>query len=503
VSNGFPRPNRRRVLMMGGAALAAAGAGAYMFYPREIKASGPVKFDKELAIPPLEKGRMVAGERVFDLSIRNGSTVFFEGIRTETMGINADYLAPVLRLRVGEKTRFNVTNTLDEPSTLHWHGFHLPAAAAGGPHQTINPGETWSPGFTITGKASTMWFHSHMMQKTAQQVWAGLAGMVIIDDDEADALDLPREYGVDDIPVVLQDRRFTPEGQMPYILDMPSRMHGMIGNFPMVNGTIGGVFGATTTLVRLRLLNGSNASIYNLRFSDGRTFMQIATDGGLLPAPVRASSLRLAPGERAEIVIDMSDGRTARLINRGNAGGAGSGGGMMGRGGMMGGMGQSMPDFAFFEIRPRKRLRSSPPLPAKLADLPAPNPAPAVRTRRFLLEMGMMGAGFSINGRAMDMNVINEVVKAGETEIWEVTATGMLAHPFHVHNTQFRILDRNGQPPSPAEAGLKDTVLVHPGELVRILVRFDTYRDDRLPYMYHCHILEHEDAGMMGQFTVV
>jgi len=485
-----PNIIRRRMLLMGGVALGVAGLVGYQFWPRAIRASGPIRFDKLLAIPPLEKGRMQNGTRVFDLTLKRGSTVFFEGIRTESMGINADYLAPVLRLRAGERTRFNVTNDLGEDSTLHWHGFSLPAAADGGPHQVIRPGETWSPEFTIAGKAATMWFHSHMFHKTAEQVWAGLAGMAIIDDEESDLLTLPRNYGVDDIPVVLQDRLFTPAGQMPYIPDLRARMQGMIGNFPMVNGTIGAVFPASTTLLRMRLLNGSNASIYNLRFDDGRSFLQVATDGGFLPAPVRRSGLRLAPGERAEIVVDLSDGQVARLVNRG----VDTGGGMMGGG---------LPDFTFLEIQPKKLQVPSAALPDRLTTLPAVDPSRAVNTRRFRLEMGMMGSGLAINGQPMRMDVINEVVKVDQPEIWEITSNGMLAHPFHVHGTQFRILDRNGQPPMPGEAGLKDTVLVNPGEVVRILVKFEKYTDATNPYMYHCHILEHEDGGMMGQFTVV
>jgi len=358
----------------------------------------------------------------------------------------------------------------------------------GGPHQQIEDGELWSPQFKITDKAATMWFHSHMFHGTANQVWAGIAGMALIDDDESDGLDLPRDYGVDDIPVVLQDRGFLTNGQMPYNPGMQARMMGMIGNFPLVNGVIAPYLDVTTSLVRLRILNGSNASIYQLQFSDGREFSQIASDGGLLVAPARMTQLQLAPGERAEIVVDVTGGKTFRLVNNPAA-----------RGGMMGGA----PAFSFLEIRPAATLAPTTPLPATLANLPAPDITAVKRVRKFELQMGMMGSSFRINGREMKMDVVNEVVKVGEAEIWEISSNGMLPHPFHVHNTQYRVLSRNGRPPAPNEAGLKDTVVVNPGEVVRILVRFDTYTDAERPYMYHCHILEHEDGGMMGQFTVV
>jgi FtsP/CotA-like multicopper oxidase with cupredoxin domain len=482
--------SRRTLLMSGGAALGVAALGGYMLYPGQLMAASDLSHNKPLAIPAQDMGKMVDGVRVFDLGLQKGVSNFFDGLDTDTMGINGAYLGPVLRMRSGEDTRLNVTNNLGEASTLHWHGFNLPARMDGGPHQQIEDGETWSPQFPIRDKAATMWFHSHLFHGTATQVWAGVAGMAIIDDAESDALALPRDYGVDDIPVVLQDRGFRKNGQMPYRPGMQSRMMGMIGNFPIVNGVIAPYLDVTRTLVRLRILNGSNASIYQLQFSDGRAFDQIASDGGLLNAPAKMNRLQLAPGERAEIVVDVSGGKPFRLVNRPAS-----------RGGMMGGGGA--PAFSFLEIRPAGTLATSAQLPAKLASLPAPDTSAVKRTRKFELQMGMMGSGFRINGREMKMDVINEVVKKGEAEIWEVSSNGMLPHPFHVHNTQYRVLSRNGRPPAPNEAGLKDTVVVNPGEVVRILVRFDTYTDAKRPYMYHCHILEHEDGGMMGQFTVV
>ncbi len=497
--------SRRRFL--GGSAAAAAltalgGVAAWAAAGSDFRATAP------LAIPPLEPGRRDGPRRIFDLTIRDGVREFFPGYRTKTRGINADYLAPVLRMSKGDVVRMNVTNALDEDTTLHWHGFTLPAHADGGPHQVIAPGETWSPEFEVMQEASTMFFHSHLMGATARQVWQGIGGMIIVDDGAPPA-GLPAEYGVDDIPVVLQDRRFQLTGAMPYQESMHDRMAGMIGNYPVINGTIAPWLDVSRSRVRLRLLNASNGSIYNLVLSDDRPFHVVGSDGGLLAAPVRVSSLRLAPGERAEIVIELDPGQPLRLESVAATGPGPRRGGMMG-GGMMGGMGaEQTPVFTLLELRPAARLEPSPPLPARLApDLPAPDPAQARRTRPFLLEMGMgpsmmMGGGFTINGQAMDMNVINEVVKMGEAEIWRIGNAGPMAHPFHVHDTQFRILTRGGRAPAAHEAGLKDTVLVDPGEVVEILVRFDRYSDPDLPYMYHCHILEHEDGGMMGQFTVV
>lgn len=487
--------SRRSALKLGGAALALATVGGF-YATTTASYAGHPRVPRPLQIPPLDEGQMQDGVRVYDMQVQAGQAEFFEGLKTDTLGINGSYLGPTLRMKAGEVVRMNVANGLDETTTLHWHGFNLPARADGGPHQEIAPGAVWSPEFEVREKAATMWYHSHQFHKTADQVWGGLAGLVVIDDDESGALDLPDTYGVDDIPVVLQDRSFRRNGQMPYSSSMQSRMMGMIGDIPMVNGTVAPFFDVTTSLIRLRVLNGANASIYTLAFADGRTFSQISSDGGLLAAPAPMQSLRLAPGERADIVVDMSDGRVATLRSVASSGG---GGGMMG--GMMGGS----PSFDFLDLRPAASLTPSPALPARLAELPAASDSGVSKTRGFELQMSGMGpfASFKINGKSMSMDRIDEVVEKGVTEIWEVSNSSPMAHPFHVHNTQFRILDRNGRAPSPGEAGLKDTVLVNPQERVRILVRFDQYTDAERPYMYHCHILEHEDAGMMGQFTVV
>ena len=347
-----------------------------------------------------------------------------------------------------------------------------------------------------------MWFHAHLVHETAKHVWQGVAGMMIIDDSQSDALPLPRNYGVDDFALLLQDRRFTRDGQMPYAPTRQDRMQGFTGNVPLVNGTVAPFLEATTTLVRLRILNASNGSIYQLGFDDGRRFQMIASDGGLLAAPVPMTAILLAPAERAEIVVPVTPGSRAMLRARLQ-------GGMMG-GGMMGGAGGGAhaSTFDFLDLRGAAQLTPSPALPATLA---RPDPLPALEglpTRRFELEMSMgpamalFGGGFRINGKSMKMSRINETVKMGQPEIWEISNTSPMAHPFHIHDTQFHILDRNGQTPHPAEQGRKDTVLVNPRERVRILVQFDHYSDPKRPYMYHCHILEHEDAGMMGQFTV-
>ena len=461
-----------------------------------------------LAIPKLDQGIVEQGERVFRLSISAGRKEFAPGVVSPTIGVNAPYLGPTLEMRRGERVRLHVDNGLDEGATVHWHGFELPAAADGGPHQLIRPGARWSPSFEVRQRASLYWYHSHLHRGTGPQVYAGLAAPIYVRDDEEDALDLPSEYGVDDIPLIVQDRLLDNSGKLLYPHNMHAQMMGVRGDRIYVNGTHNAVFDARTGQLRLRILNGSNARFYDFSLSGGQTMQFIASDGGLLERPHPVRSLRLAPGERAQILVDLSEGRPLSLVatSPDNSMGmmGGDGGGMMG-GGMMGRRRDDTEmdePFRVLDIRPsRSSPRSN--LPLQLAALPALDPSLAVRTRRFVLDMGMMGGGMSINGASMDMNVINERVPVGQWEIWEIANASMMAHPFHIHNAQFRVIDRNGRTPPPLETGYKDTVIVDPREQVRLLLRFEEHTDPDLPYMYHCHILEHEDAGMMGQFVVV
>jgi FtsP/CotA-like multicopper oxidase with cupredoxin domain len=454
---------------------------------------------RPLQIPPLDAGVVKDGVRNFDLRLGRGTSQFFENLKTPTFGINGDYLGPTLNFKAGETVQLNVHNSIGEPTTLHWHGMHLPAAADGGPHQVIEDGASWNPSFEVKQHAASFWYHSHMMSRTGFQVYHGLAGLIRVEHDQTGSLDLPQEYGVDDIPLVLQDRRFDSDGSLVYISSMHDQMRGMLGNTLLVNGTVSPSFVARTDTLRLRFLNGSNARIYNLAFSDGRRFHHIASDGGLLESPVETNTLVLAPAERVEIVVDVSDGRPVMLQSSTPE-----------QGGMMGRMMSDDTRFDVLEILPDENRKPAMALPKQLLKLEAADPSLAVRTRVFTLDMGMgmgmmmgrRGGAMTINGNSIDKNRIDEVVKLGTQEIWIIENPTPLAHPFHIHDVQFRILDRNDSPPPAVESGLKDTVLVRPKERVRLLLQFTDYADPDLPYMYHCHILEHEDGGMMGQFTV-
>uniref|UniRef100_A0A5Q5CDB2 Cell division protein SufI n=1 Tax=Mycobacterium sp. (strain JLS) TaxID=164757 RepID=A0A5Q5CDB2_MYCSJ len=458
--------------------------------------NGDVEPAHRLAIPPLLEPTVVDGEKVFDLTAQQGQTELMPGAVSATAGFNGTYLGPTIRVRQGDRVRVNVTNHLDETTTVHWHGMQLPAAMDGGPHQPIAAGQTWSPHWTVDNAAATLWYHPHTMGATAEQVYSGLAGMLLVDDPNSDTLSLPKQYGVDDIPLIVQDRDFT-DGHMTYVADRTQHNFGAMGDTILVNGTYAPYLDVPKQLIRLRILNASNARRYNFAFSDERRFHQIATDGGFLEAPVERTALLLSPGERAEIVVDLrSTDEPVTLISDPVEGAAPMYHLMRT---LTAGNNDEYQKFTIVELRPHGQPAPERALPARLNTIEALSPESASRTREFRITDRM-----SINGKPMDHARIDEVITRGATEIWEIdNREALFYHPFHIHAVQFQILDRNGRPPADHERGWKDTVIVDPLEKVRVIARFAGYADPHLPYMYHCHILEHEDMGMMGQFVIV
>jgi len=244
----------------------------------------------------------------------SGSSSFFGGPGTPTAGFNQAYLGPTIQMQNGDLAA-EVKNNLDEPISAHWHGLLVPGEHDGGPHLPIAPGETWQPEMSIAQDPATIWYHSHIHERTAEQVYFGLAGVIHVTDGQDDARGLPSTYGIDDLTLVLQDRRFDASGRMAYDPSMMDVMHGFVGNRMLVNGQASATAVVPQGIVRLRLLNGSNARIYSLFLDDDRPMHLVATDGGFLPAPVALDVLRLAPGERAEILVDFSDGGATVLMS--------------------------------------------------------------------------------------------------------------------------------------------------------------------------------------------
>jgi blue copper oxidase len=464
-------------------AMVAAGGLSALFFVlfAPVSTVGEVDFDQRVAIPPLARSHVTAdGTRVFDLTAREGMTALLPGKSSDTWGFNGSYLGPTLRAARGERVRVNVHNQLDETTTVHWHGMHLPARFDGGPHQPIDPDHTWSPHWRMDQPAATLWYHPHPHGETEDHVNNGLAGMFILDDPDSPVTDqLPHQYGVDDIPLIVQDKRLDDDGEI---------QDGGLGEDILVNGTHGPYLDVVTERVRLRLLNASVKRVFSFGLSDNRAFSMIASDGGLLSAPVRLHRLLLSPGERAEIVVTMARGE--RVVLRSYQPD-------LGTNGFAARFNGGHDEFDILQLRAARRLRASPELPDRpLAPAPALDVAGA-RTRTFVMQ------GREINGRSMDMSRIDEAVELGATEIWRVTNTDGEYHNFHVHDVQFHVLTIGGNQPPPQLSGWKDTVYVAPGRTVRLAMRFTDHADPSSPYMYHCHLLQHEDNGMMGQFVVV
>ena len=438
------------------------------------------KFSKPLKIPEEYTGRIVADQTVYDLNLQTGTTEFLDNLNTPTWGVNGSYLGPTLRLKNGSKVKINYTNNLGEDTTMHGHGMHVPAKMDGGTHQVIADGTTWTSSYTVNQHACTNWYHPHLMGKTAEHVMNGLAGLIILDDDKSEALDLPKRYGVDDIPLVIQDRSFNADGSFDYNPSRREIMHGWKGDTFMVNGVINPYIDVEAKQIRFRILNGSNSRIYTFAFESGRAFKQIATDNSFLESPVALTELVLSPAERAEIVVDFTqDMGTSEIFKDKSSGND------------------------LFKVNINTTAQQTTQVPTALVSLDKLNPQNSVNTRSFSLE-GRQGR-LTINGASMQMDVINETVPLNAIEIWEVTNKMGMDHNFHIHATHFQLLERNGSAGavSDNEKGYKDTVYIPPNQSVKFIVQMTDYKDSTGPYMYHCHILEHEDAGMMGQFVVV
>ncbi|MFI1534027.1 multicopper oxidase family protein [Streptomyces anandii] len=496
-----PRLPRRRFLLGAGGLAVAAGAGwgatfLTVYGDRRRSNVGKLSFRNALRIPELlDPAPSADGRRHYRLTLAPGTSELLPGRRTPTWGANGPYLAPTLRARRGDRLAMTVRNRLPEATTLHWHGMLLPARMDGGPHQMIPTGADWRPSWTVHQSAATLWYHPHPHGSTGSHVYRGVAGMIILDDEHGDRAALPRTYGVDDVPLVIQDKNFHADGTLDFTETKLAETVagadnlGVLGDTILVNGTYDPYFRVTTRRVRLRLLNGSNARVYWLGFTDGRVFHQVATDAGLLERPRALHRLLLAPGERAEIVVEFAPGDETVL--RGFEPSLHLG---FPTERFMGGD----DTFDIIALRAAPRLEPSPALPARVDGAPAPVAAPAGARRRHLEFTGLQ-----INGRTMDMGRVDEVVPAGTTEIWEVERGDDWVHVFHVHGAVFHVLDIGGKQPPPYARGPKDTFYLHEFGTARLAVRFDTLTDPRAPYMYHCHVLRHEDEGMMGQFTVV
>ncbi|NSW53267.1 MAG: multicopper oxidase domain-containing protein [Anaerolineae bacterium] len=436
------------------------------------------------------------------------------------------YLGPIFRVKKGQRVRIFFTNELPEATVVHWHGLHLPDTMDGHPRFAMGSGEKFTYEFEIMNRAGTYWYHPHPHGQTGAQVYAGLAGLFIVSDEEEASVGLPE--GKYDLPLVIQDRIFADDDQLVYQSGgMMNVMMGFLGDRILVNGRPDYSLSVDAHPYRLRLLNGSNSRIYKLAWSDGTPLTVIGTDGGLIEKPVQRDYVMLAPAERIELWADFgqySPGTTLTLKSLEFSGTDSEQMMMMNS--------TPLPNGAEFDILQVRVDRAAEEPNLQLPEILSGSHSFSLRdavnvakTRSFVLEFKRMN--WTINGRTFDMKAVadDEKVKLGESELWLITNQpgtmmhgGMMggsmseemAHPIHIHGLQFLILDRQIRPEKEKEwetvqagyvdSGWKDTVLIMPGESVKLLLRFEDFTG---LYMYHCHNLEHEDLGMMRNYQVV
>jgi bilirubin oxidase len=457
-----------------------------------------------IPIPDTLSGNSIA------LTMHQDSVQFFPGQLTQTLAFNQyAYLGPTLILNNGQNVSITVNNQIGDTTNVHWHGLHVSPTNDGGPHIMIMDGMSWNPQFTVLDKASTYWYHPHFHGKTAEHAIKGAAGIIIVRDNDEAQLNLPRTYGVDDFPIVVQSAQLDSNNQfMPF---------GMQDSTVFVNGVranygYSAYLDVPAQVVRLRLLNAAGERTFNFGFTGNMPFKIIGSDGGLLNAPVNATRIRVSPGERYEILLDLTtmNGQSIYLMSYGSELPMG----------VQGGPTMPMPpgnppmdsplngvDYNVLQLNigsptanPVTSIPTSlvpvTPIPASQSNITRPIEMTAI-------DMMAMDGPFFFNQQLFDMERIDYYIPIDNTEIWELTNSTMVAHPFHIHDVQFYVLDRDGNLPPVYERGRKDVVLVLPQETVRFITKFETFTDTVVPYPFHCHILMHEDDGMMGQFLVV
>ena len=462
-----------------------------------------------LWIPPALEGTLADGVTTFNLSLAASSKQLMTGAKTTTYGYNGgDFWGPTLILNKGVQSRMVLQNHLSEATTTHWHGLLVPGAVDGGPHQMIASGATWTtPAFTVKNQAATYWYHPHLHGATQKHLTLGAGGMIIVKDSDEAALALPRTYGIDDMPLMLTSRRFTTTNGVANQFQTTNTAYG---DHLLTNGVLNAEVTLPRQVVRLRLLNAEIEREYNLGFGDNRTFYVIGSDGGLLSTPLAVTRLIMAPGERYEILVNLNGDAVGSTLDLKSYNGADSGlsFGFAGLEPASNGVfGSLLNNTTFNVLHIQVGATTATPItsvPGTLVSNSFPTAAEATTSRTLNITGGVNGGAFSFNNVLYDYDTINQTVKAGTTESWTINAGAIFSHSFHIHGVQFKVMARNGSAASVKdyEKGWKDTLYVPIQESVTFVARFDETADSTLPFMYHCHMSNHEDEGLMGQFVV-
>jgi blue copper oxidase len=440
----------------------------------------------------------------FNLTLKDTLKQLRSGNQTITSSINTDnFWGPTLIMNKWANVSFNVKNKLNDSTTVHWHGMHLPAIMDGGPHQVIPPGTIWQPYWKVTNQAATLWYHPHLHMMANEQMTKGSGGFIIIRDSAERALPIPRKYGVDDIPLVLSSRRYDSGNQFVYT-------NVAYGDYMLSNGTPSAQVSLPKQFVRLRILNAENERAYNIGFSDNRNFYIIGNDGGLLNAPVTVNRVKLLVGERIEILVDLSNdviGSSFDLKSYNSGFPLGYPGGEPATSGQFGSL---LNNTTFNLLHINVAATTSNPilaLPATLLNNVYWTAANATVSRTINVTNGNPGPAaipFNFDNASFAFTTINKTVNLNAIEKWTIVNNNVFGHSFHIHDVEFKIVARNGSAANVGnyESGWKDVFYLPVNESVSFVAKFDDYSDPIHPFMYHCHFGLHEDDGMMGQFVV-
>jgi len=463
-----------------------------------------------------------------DLTIpmREAEVSILPGRRTRMWTYGGSFPGPTIRRPAGATTSVRFEHRLPRQAgelTVHLHGGHNRctedgqpggltdaqpqslycdisaglSGAASGNDLLISPGGARTYTYEqvedgVPERAALQWYHDHRLDRTARNIWRGLAGMWILDDDFDASLPLPR--GSRDIPLMLADRSFDARNQLtdPFGAQRRPPDDGVTGERVLVNGAVLPHHRVRPLRYRIRVLNASHFRAYELRLSGGLPMVQIATDAGLMPRPVRRSRVLLGPGERAELIIDFATarGKSVHLLSGRRHHGPSGLGSVTYAGPLM--------EFRVATRREPDRTavpRTLRPLPAWVAEA-SRQPS---HVWRFTVSSGLRPR-WLVNGRSFDPAYADVTARLGETVTWELHNPTAVAHLIHLHHTDWYMLSRNGRPPPPWEACLKDTFFLDPRERVVIAGRMSDYTGK---YVMHCHMLDHEDHGLMSQFEVV
>lgn len=384
---------------------------------------------------------------------------------------------PTIKASSGRGVSIHLANGLPENTNLHNHGAHTSPTNDGGPSDPILPGATRDYFYPNNQTARTQWYHDHANGLTGPHVYKGLAGMYLISDANEKADNLPS--GADDVPLVIQDRNFNTDGSLAYTLDDSAKRDGVLGNTILVDGHQQPYFQVPNHKVRFRVLNGSNARAYDLALSNGQSMIQIGNEGGLLPAPVTRSDISLQAAERVDVVVDFSKVPVGTSVVLNNQNGQGSTAQVM-----------------RFDVVAGATDTSK--VPSVLAPpVTRIDPATSTLTRNF--QISQNNGTWTFNGLPYDPKRVDAAPPLNGTETWHFQNRSGITHPIHIHDINFQILDINGSPPPLQDSGGKEVVDVPAWGSATVIAKFVDFTGT---YVFHCHILEHEDYALMSNFKV-